>query len=160
MWRLPKTDWKADDYFNYSDYTRIIENISEVKTKADKVFVNVPAMLNMESKTAYTAIPYADNWNAIDTNVRTLDRSIFNESLYASTFVENGYTPNYEVFNKWESVSARMYTHVLSQYASMENLEITLGGATQFGMRKHYIEEEEVARRLWYDFGTLEGDIQ
>lgn len=159
MYRLPKTDWIASDYFNYTDYSRIIDNVTEIKKNGDEIYSNIPAMQTMEVKSGYTAIPYADNWNAIDSNINALNFAIFGKSLEIATFSDNGYAPNYDVFNKWESVSARLFNHVIAQLNSLDHLEIILGSVAQYGVRVHYLNEEILGNRLGFVLGMNKGDI-
>ena len=40
MWQEPKTDWTVNDYFNYTDYNRIKNNIAYLREQALKLYIN------------------------------------------------------------------------------------------------------------------------
>ena len=42
MWQEPKTDWTVNDYFNYTDYNRIKNNIAYLREQALKLYINFP----------------------------------------------------------------------------------------------------------------------
>lgn len=159
MYRTPKTDWVASDYFNYTDYTRIIDNVAEIKKNGDEIYSNIPAMSTMNSKSNYKAIPYASDWNAIEGNVNKLSIAIFGSGYTEKTFTDNGYAPNYEIFNKWESNSARLFNHIIAQLNSFDHLEVVLGSVAQYGIRVHYLKEEVLGNRLGFALGMNKGDI-
>ncbi len=127
MYRLPKTDWIADDYFNVSDYERIVGNIIETYDFASSLYGSFDIAEMMENVN-YESIPHADNWNVISENIGTINQHTYNLPLDTNeTYVDNGYSPNYEEFNRWETATERLMTTLRVEASTIPRLAKTLG---------------------------------
>jgi len=126
-WQTPKIDWVADDYFNYEDYIRISSNI-------DVLYEFSLSMYRpYEHKTPnyvidYTTIPYADTWNVVNDNLyainqNTIKLNIGNKNIY----YDNGKTPNYEEFNKWEVTTVQLMEELRRKARPLPRLKSVLG---------------------------------
>ena len=65
MWIEPKTNWVSTDYFNYSDYNRIKNNIAHLRDLSLSLYVNYQYKDMGVDKSGYSEFPYADEFNAI-----------------------------------------------------------------------------------------------
>lgn len=127
MWRTPKTDWIADDYFNATDYNRIIDNVYFAYDFSLSLYSRYE-LSDMMVNADYLSIPYADNWNAISENISTINQHTYNLPLEPSrVYVENGYAPNYEEFNRWESSIERLMTTLRVEASTIPRLAIVCG---------------------------------
>ena len=57
MWQEPKTDWTVNDYFNYTDYNRIKNNIAYLREQALKLYINFPFTEMGSDKEGYSDFP-------------------------------------------------------------------------------------------------------
>lgn len=159
MYQTPKTDWVAGDNFNFTDYTRIIENIKEIKNLGDIVYSNIPALEYMTPKTNYSAIPNANDFNAINDNIDAINASTYKYSLPAKVEYEsNGYMPDYQAFNRMETFCYLIYNPLISLIYSLEHLEITFG-RHQLGIRIKYNKDEVIEHQLQFKLGAGKGVI-
>lgn len=127
MYRLPKTDWIADDYFNVSDYERIVGNIIETYDFASSLYGSFD-MAEMMENVNYESIPHADNWNVISENIGIINQHTYNLPLEPNeTYVDNGYSPNYEEFNRWETATERLMTTLRVEASTIPRLAIVCG---------------------------------
>lgn len=103
MWTEPKTDWVSTDYFNYTDYNRIKNNIAYLRELALTIYVDFPFEDMGVDKVSYTEYPYADEFNAMENNLESLRENtfLFDDSDLKEWY-ENVRTPNYEDFNRLE----------------------------------------------------------
>lgn len=110
MWKEPKTDWVAEDYFNYSDYNRIKNNIAYLRERALEVYVDFPFEAMGDDKTSYAQYPYADEFNALENNLESLKQNTFLfDNSDSKQWYENQRTPNYEDFNRLERACLLFY---------------------------------------------------
>lgn len=72
MWQEPKTDWTVNDYFNYTDYNRIKNNIAYLREQALKLYINFPFTEMGVDKEGYSDFPYAEEFNAMEDNLESL----------------------------------------------------------------------------------------
>lgn len=130
-WTAPKTDWVATDYFNVEDYTRIVGNIEYLKDLANELWGDFD-ITTMEDKD-YTALFYASEMNAIETNLDTINSNSYGFDIGDSTtYTSNGATPLYSEFNRIESASLKIYKTLVAQKNARRHLAFTLGGASYF----------------------------
>lgn len=73
MWQEPKTDWTVNDYFNYTDYNRIKNNIAYLREQALKLYINFPFTEMGVDKEGYSDFPYAEEFNAMEDNLESLN---------------------------------------------------------------------------------------
>lgn len=130
MYQTPKTNWISADPINYTDYGRIIGNISFIKYMSDALFRNMPTLEDMPIKNAYTDIPYADDWNAIENNLETINRYTVNVPIGETvTFQSNSYFINYMELNRVERGIELIHDSLKPQYDLIPKLAIRLGGS-------------------------------
>lgn len=123
----PKTDWTAEDYFNTTDYERIVGNIIETQDFASSLYSGYDIAEMMENVN-YESIPHADNWNVISENIGIINHHTYNLPLEPNeTYVDNGYSPNYEEFNRWETATERLMTTLRVEASTIPRLAKTLG---------------------------------
>lgn len=154
MWQEPKTDWVAEDYFNYSDYNRIKNNISYLRERALEVYVNFPFETMGSDKTSYAQYPYADEFNALENNLESLKQNTFLfDDSNSKQWYENQRTPNYEDFNRLERACLLFYNGFKTQKAHKPFLPKTLGGFWR-GAERHIgtlVFKDNLAMRLGSD---------
>lgn len=159
MYQIPKTNWVAADFFNYTDYTRIVENIKEIKNLSDEVFSGVPELDQMDSKTNYAAIPYSKDFNAINNNIDNINGATYKFSLpVKEVYTDNNFFPDYQAFNRMETFCYLIYNPLISLIYSLEHLEITFG-RHQLGIRIKYNKEEVIEHQLQFKLGAGKGVI-
>lgn len=134
-WTTPKTNWVATDYINASDYNRIAGNLLALQTQALNVFPPIEYEEMTDDKT-YASLPYADDWNAIENNLETLNTHTYDYDIGATkTFYPNQAYINYAELNRIESASLRIKEQLDIHMALFPHLPIILGGAKPFGIR-------------------------
>lgn len=128
MWTEPKTDWVAGDYFNISDYNRIKNNIAYLRDLALTVYTNFPFEDMGVDKTSYSQYPYADEFNALESNLESLRQNtfLFDDSEQKEWY-ENQRTPNYEDFNRLERACLLFKEGFESQKSMKRRLSFRLG---------------------------------
>lgn len=131
-WTTPKTNWKATDYFNYSDYNRIVGNLNYLKIMADELFMEVDYESMATGKT-YESYFYASEMNAIENNLESLNLASYNLDIgIKTTYKINGSTPLYSEFNRIESACLRFYNTFIVHKENLPHLAIRLGNARTF----------------------------
>ena len=138
-WTTPKTDWVATDYFNWSDFNRIKNNLAYLHDEAEKVCP--PFSVNSTSTadiTSYEYIWLPSDINKLEQDLTTIfqavkypDMSIGNQK----TFSYNGAFINYTELNRIESASLNIYNRLVNQIAGRTQIKVTLGfklGGVQF----------------------------
>lgn len=103
MWQDPKTNWQSTDYFNFSDYNRIKNNIAYLRELALELFVDFPYEEMGEDKNSYAQYPYADEFTLMEENLEKIRQNTFAfDKSESKEWYENMLTPNYEDFNRLE----------------------------------------------------------
>ena len=134
-WQTPKTNWKATDYINASDYNRIAGNLIALQTQALKIFGHIEYETMTGDKT-YASLPHASDWNAVENNLATLNTHTYDYDIGATkTFYPNQAYINYAELNRIESASLRIKEQMDVHMALFPHLPIILGGAKPFGIR-------------------------
>lgn len=63
-WQTPKTNWKISDYFNYSDYNRIVGNMEIVRAEIEDIIgENSDEYKELPANKGYNSILYAEEMN-------------------------------------------------------------------------------------------------
>ena len=103
-WQTPKTNWKISDYFNYSDYNRIVGNMEIVRADIEDVIgENTDEYKALPANKGYNSILYAEEMNQIWDNLVLLDNLFCEEGIRGKkTYTINGSTPTFEDFNAIE----------------------------------------------------------
>lgn len=128
MWTEPKVDWAETDYINYNDYNRIKNNIEYLRELALKLFPDFSFSDMGNDKSGYSEIPYADEFNLIEKNLKAIrDNTYKFYSTGSKTWYENRPTPTYEDLNRIESACLKMYQGLTKQLELKSRLSIRLG---------------------------------
>ena len=103
-WQTPKTNWKISDFFNYSDYNRIVGNMEIVRADIEDVIgENTDEYKALPANKGYNSILYAEEMNEIWDNLVLLDSLFCEEGIRGKkTYTINGSTPTFEDFNAIE----------------------------------------------------------
>lgn len=126
-WEEPKTDWIASDYYNITDFSRMVGNIEVLAELVDKLHhpLSITAISTAKD---YSSFIYASEFNSIENNLEKVNDYNFNIGKTQSYMV-NGKTPNYTEFNRIESASLKIHEYLLAERDNCQRLEFTLGGA-------------------------------
>ena len=128
MWQTPKTDWKATDCFNKSDYNRIIGNIAELRTMAVALYREFD-IVDMGAEKSYEDYIYADEINAIEGNLTKICSSTYPFPVGDQrTYYPNQPATDYKEYNRIESACLMIYNNLVGQAAGKQRLAFTLGG--------------------------------
>lgn len=127
----PKIDWKSTDYFNIQDYNRIVNNIKEIKSIAEQLYLPFSYDENgMGENKTYNSYIYADEVNAIEHNLALIVEHTYPFIIGdEKTYYDNQATPNYEEFNRIESAIKLIYESFKSQAEGRKRLSFILGGS-------------------------------
>ena len=132
-WITPKTDWTADDYFNASDYNRIIGNISYLKALYES-FMGEVTDLSLGAEKTYLSMIYAHEMNAIENAVQTINADTYSLSIGTkNAYSANNPTTRYTDMNRIESALLRLYNTMTAHIENRPRLAYTFGG--QKGIR-------------------------
>jgi len=108
----PKTDWAVrivsgvytGDFFNASDYNRIVGNILYVAELAETIYeIDLP-LVSMRDMYP-TSIPYAEDFNALELNIQTICAAVTTPASWTGqkTWYANGTVPLVADWNRWEA---------------------------------------------------------
>lgn len=157
-WQDPKTNWVATDYYNYTDYNRQVGNLLVLKDMADQVYSGLEFLGMVEDKN-YLSMLYASEFNAIESNLKTLNEGTYNYPIgEKKTYYPNQATPNFEEFNRIESAELRLFYSLYGQISILRHTSFTLGGAKPFAKRVKYAKNEIISHRMRYRLGSSKGD--
>ena len=144
-WITPKTDWTIEydddgnyigDFFSYTDYNRIKNNLLELRSMAVQMFYGIPEFDLGDDKHQYDpANPdfdndnfFADEFNAIEDGLQAIDDAIsFIDFGTKKTFTDNGRFIDYTELNRIESAQLRIYGLISNAITGKLRLQITLG---------------------------------
>lgn len=127
-WQQPKTDWTALDLFNIEDYNRIKGNLEYLHEKAQKLYREFSAEDMGEEKADYSAYFYADEFNAFESNLDTINKNVFAQEIgEKQTFFDNGPFIDWEELNRIESASLIIYRMLNRQEPALRRLSFRLG---------------------------------
>ena len=126
-WIEPKTDWVSSDYFNATDYNRIIGNIAYLKAYLDTLFYGLTNISTMEEKTAESLI-YAREINNIETALETLNLETYKFDMgETKEYMANTRTLDFVELNRIESAILLLYTQMVNHKENLTRLAFTLG---------------------------------
>ena len=145
MWQEPKTNWVSTDFFNFSDYNRIKNNIQYLRELSISLFYDVPYEEMGDDKNSYTQYPYADEFNAMEQNLENMREYAFlYDNADMRTWYDNAPTPNYEDFNRLENACLLFYTGFTNQKKNKGFLSFRLGNS-------HFKSERNVGTQVTKD---------
>lgn len=132
-WIEPKTDWTSADYFNATDYNRIIGNLTHLKTVLGDLFAkltNTP----LGEKKALKSLIYAREINAIEKALETLNLETYKFNIgNTQEYLPNTRTFDFEELNRIESAILMLYRQMVNHKQNLTRLAFTLGN--QKGIR-------------------------
>ena len=123
-WLQPKTDWTASDYFNASDYNRIVGNVLYLE-ELSVATIGTLDFYQMTQEKYHLQLLYADEMNKIKQNVELLNVYDFQTTL--KTCSDNGTFLNYTDLNKLEALIYTLYITMRSQVSFLKRLSFRLG---------------------------------
>lgn len=128
MWEEPKTDWVATDYVNIVDYNRIINNILHIYDMAEALFKSIERPILGDLAT-YTTIPYASNYNALESAIYALNSATYNLDHIGERkiYYANQSLPDYNDYNRIENAIYYLYLSLKAHKESLIRLPFTLG---------------------------------
>lgn len=134
-WQTPKTNWKVSDYFNYSDYNRIVGNLDFLKNEISDLIDSVDGYTQLETNKNYNSIFYSEEMNAIENNLEALNLTSYNLDIgEKASYTINGSTPLYSEFNRIESACLRLRNMVKAHKENIPHLAIRLGNDRTFNV--------------------------
>lgn len=118
-WQEPKTDWTAQDAFNYKDYNRIKNNLSYLHNQAcaewgnfdiEEMGEDLLAPEDVEPGSPPEKFMYdAMRFNGFEANVDTINQHMLKKDYgFRQTFYYNGAFPKPEEFNRIEAAMLNM----------------------------------------------------
>lgn len=131
MWVQPKTDWKAGDFFNISDYNRIKGNLDELKGMSQNLRYSLDYSDYEEmgpDKTYQDISFYADEINRFEDNLETVCQKTYALSIGdKQIFEENTPFIASEELNRIESAILRLYDNLKNQHEGRRMCTFMLG---------------------------------
>lgn len=126
MWSEPKTDWVAADFFNYTDYNRIKNNIELLGSLAHSRYgITISDM--GEDVPGYSNTPwFATQFNAFEDNVETMAAAC-GVAFEKSTFFANAPFITYEELNTLESACIEIYMALENWHGGIRRIPFRLG---------------------------------
>lgn len=123
-WITPKTDWHysidknngnySGDYFNFSDYNRIKNNIAYLREMAIVVYPDFE-IKSLEDK-GYSDFPYADEINVIENNLHALNLATWNDDYgETKTYYPNAEFIDFNELNRLESATLSIYKKMMNR---------------------------------------------
>lgn len=144
-WITPKTNWKGlydengryiGDFFEYTDYNRIKNNLAHLRTMAVQMFYGIPEFDLGADKHEYDEehpdydndIYFADEFNAIEDGLASIDDAIpFIDFGEKKTYVDNGRFIDAAELNRIESAQLRLYELINNAIGAKLSLGFDLG---------------------------------
>lgn len=130
-WVTPKTDWSDGDYFDISDYNRIIGNVNYLY----QLYIDLgqpsftPADMG-STVSEYSSTPWNfAHFNAVHTNLSQMCAALFGawDPPEFVTYVGNGSFCTSEDLNEIEGVSGTIYRELHRLNAGVRRIPFTLG---------------------------------
>lgn len=132
-WIEPKTDWSASDFFNATDYNRIIGNLAYLKAYLDGLFIGLTNISTMAEKTA-TSLIYAREINAIEMALEQLNLETYKFDIgETKEYMTNTRTIDYVELNRIETAISMLCRQMINHKENLTRLAFALGG--QKGIR-------------------------
>ena len=129
MWQQPKTDWKAEDFFNVEDYNRIKGNLNEIRTLALTLWPDFEFEEMGEDKAYQDYGFYADEINRFESNVEHICEGTFPFSVgERKTFYENQPFIDWQELNRIEEACRLIYSNLRSREEGRKTLAFILNG--------------------------------
>lgn len=140
-WMQPKMDWESSydssgnytgDYFNFTDYNRIKNNLIELRNKAVLLYPEF-SFSSMGADKAAGDYLYADEINALEGNLDVICNNTIPElGGVKKTYYENTATMNYAELNRIERCCHDIYENLKNQEQGRPRLSFLLGTGGRF----------------------------
>lgn len=140
-WMKPKTDWESSydssgnytgDYFNFTDYNRIKNNLTELRNKAVLLYPEF-SLSSMGADKAAGDYLYADEINALEDNLDAICKNTLPAlGGVKKTYYENTATINYVELNRIEQCCLNLYNNLVNQAQGRPVLSFVLGTGGHF----------------------------
>lgn len=129
MWKIPKTNWKASDFFNIEDYNRIKGNLVELSGMLSAIWPSV-TLEDMGADKSYQDYSfYADEINRFERNLSRLrDGSIAIDIGAEKSFRDNQPFIDWMELNRIESACLTLYGNMKGGAEGRKLLAFTLNG--------------------------------
>lgn len=129
MWREPKTNWKAGDFFNIEDYNRIKGNLESIHEQSLMLWSGISFEEMGGDKTYSDYGFYADEINRFERNIRHFCNGIFPFPVgEAKSYYDNQPFIGWEDLNRIEEACRLIYSNVQSRINGRKLLSFTLNG--------------------------------
>ena len=129
MWQQPKTDWKAEDFFNVEDYNRIKGNLNEIRALALTLWPDFEFEEMGADKTYQDYGFYADEINRFEANVDHICSGTFPFPVgEQQTFYENQPFIDWQELNRIEEACRLIYSNICSREEGRKTLAFILNG--------------------------------
>ena len=129
MWQQPKTDWKAEDFFNVEDYNRIKGNLNEIRALALTLWPDFEFEEMGADKTYQDYGFYADEINRFEANVEHICAGTFPFPVgEQQTFYENQPFIDWQELNRIEEACRLIYSNICSREGGRKTLAFILNG--------------------------------
>lgn len=139
-WQEPKTNWSAQDAFNYKDYNRIKNNLAYLYEQVCEEWGDFPiedmgedllAPEDVESNSPPEKFMYdAMRFNAFEANVDTINKHMLTKDYgFRQTFYYNGAFPKPEEFNRIEGATLKMNQIAAGKKAGKIRLAFRMGAS-------------------------------
>ena len=124
-----KKDWNDDDYFNYTDFNRIKNNILEVYNLATLCYNNISRLeVHDISDLTYASIYFSDIVNSLGSSLKKLNEQTLNIAIGTTkTYSANGPCWKSAEINRIESNTEKLYSLLYSLAYGNRHLSFKLG---------------------------------
>lgn len=128
IWRTPKTNWAVEDRFNFTDYNRILNNLTFLREKVSELkeeFGIVDMGLAINSYKVNWNVEY---FNAFESNVDLINKNLLSKDYgFRQTFYPNGIFIGFAELNRIESAILEMKRTVDGIISGRVRLSFRLG---------------------------------
>lgn len=155
-WLRPKIEWESTDYFNASDYNRIVNNVLYLEELANHT-IGVLNYRGMTEEKHNLDMLYAREMNAIEENIEKID-AFYKIDNKIVRYSDNGTFLTYAELNRLEALIYMLYVTMKSQLSFAKHLSFKLG-SRNFAPKTTIEDYTEDLYRLAYILGQ-KGDIK
>lgn len=127
-WQTPRTDWKATDRFNISDYNRIKNNFIFLQERIDNLYRYIELENMGEDLTEYTQDFNFNYFNAWEQNLNIFNELLFHKDYgFSQTFFGNGPFITASELIRIENAMLDMKKTIERQELSLRKIPFVLG---------------------------------
>lgn len=111
-WIVPRTDWTAQDYINFSDFIRIHDNMENLRHSIQE-FTGAVASLTPNTLTDEYALPCTSVINALERNLDALKAALrYDLPLPDTQTWPQTRNPDHTDVDRWESYLALLHRYI------------------------------------------------